>query len=184
MTPDAPEAAEIEAAAEAVAAGTDAIAVPQELTQETPGKPAVVPESEAGRSLWAEIQTMTVAQRVKLAMKGNKDARSILIRSTNRLIQRMVLQNPRLTEDEVLAIAKNRNSDEELLRQIADSREFTSSYGVRAALAENPKTPIAQAIRLVSTLGEREIANLAKSKNVPNAIAAQARKILFVKMKR
>lgn len=169
---DVDDAKEIERVAASVAAGTDAIEVPAALIRDVPLAPP---------SLYAQIQTMTVPQRVKLAIRGNKDARMILIRDSNRLIQRMVLQNPRISDDEVLAIAKNRNCDEELLRIIGRNRDWTKAYPLRAALVENPKTPIILAVRLLGTLAERELRALAKSKNVPNVIASQARRILFQK---
>jgi hypothetical protein len=174
---------EIEKIARQVVAGADTIEVPTELLKEEPEAPPKEPDSPVMLSLYAQIQGMTVAQRVKLALKGNKDARSILIRNANRMVQRMVLQNPRITEDEILGLAKNRNSDEEVLRVIADSREFTSSYPVRSALVENSKTPIGQSLRLLKTLADRDIRALAKSKNVPSVIATQARKIMFAKEK-
>lgn len=171
---------EIEQVARAVIAGADAIEIPAELTTERPGAPAESDEARE-KSLYAQIQAMTVPQKVKLAIRGNKEARSILIRSTHKLVQRMVLQNPRITEDEVFALAKNRNIDEEILRTIAENRDWTASYQIRSALVENARTPIMLALRLLRTLAEREIRNLAKSKNVPHVIAAQARKILFEK---
>jgi hypothetical protein len=122
---------------------------------------------------------MTVGQRVKLAFNGNKDARTILLRDANKIIPRFVLQNPRITEEEVLILAKDRNADDEILRQIAESREWTRVYPVRAALVENARTPLPQALTLLQTLGEREIARLAKSKHVSNAIAVQARRLLM-----
>ena len=172
---------EIERIARAVIAGEETIEVPQVLTEEKVERQPAAPDTPISHSLWAQIQAMTVAQQVKLALKGNKDARSILIRSTNRMIQRMVLQNPRITEDEILSLAKNRNSDEEVLRIIAEAREWTGLYQVRTALVENARTPLTHALRLIRTLADRELRALAKSKNVPQVIASQARKVLFNK---
>lgn len=173
----------VEEAARAVLAGTDSIAVPDDLVRESAeeSKPEEAKPEEENRSLYAQIQSMTVAQKVKLAIKGNKDARMILIRAANRLVQRMVLQNPRITEDEILALAKNKSTDDEILRLICENREWTTSYAVRSALVENARTPLSKALRFLPTLGDREIRVLAKSKNVPNVIASQARKILFQK---
>jgi len=169
------EQEEIARLAEAVIAGIDTIEVPTELTEEQPDAEKRAVEL----SLWAQIQEMSVSQKVKLALKGNKEARMILLRGANRLVQRMVLQNPRITEEEIMAIAKNRSADEELLRIIADNREWTGSYPLRCALVENAKTPIAKALRFLPSLGPKEIRVLAKSKNVPSVISNQARKILF-----
>jgi len=41
---------------------------------------------------------MTVAQRVQFAMKGGSEARRTLIRDNNKVVQRAVLQSPRLTD--------------------------------------------------------------------------------------
>jgi hypothetical protein len=90
------ERAEAMAVAEQVHAGTDAIVVPTELVEE-PSEPK--PTDEPEKALWLRIRTMTVAEKVKLALRGNKDARGILLRDTNRILPRLVLQNPRITEE-------------------------------------------------------------------------------------
>lgn len=175
------EAEEIERIAREIAAGEDSILVPFELLGEfdrLPGSAAPPP------SLVAQIQAMSVPQRVKLALRGNKDARQILLRDPNRLIRRFVLENPRTTEGEVAAIARNRTADEELLRTIADRREWMKNYQVRLALATNPKTPLPIALRQVATLGERDLAQMAKSRNVPQAVATAARRLLLEKRDR
>ncbi len=171
-TPD--EGTEAIAVAEQVAAGTDGITVPTDLVEEPP--PTARPPEKA---LWAKIRLMNVAEKVKLALRGNKDARAILLRDTNKIIPRLVLQNPRLSEEEILMLAKDRNTDEEVLRTVADSREWTKIYAVRVALVENARTPLPKALKLLLTLDEREISRLAKSKSVPSTIATQARRILF-----
>lgn len=172
-SPDSPDA--LGAIADQVAAGRDQIAVPESLLREAaPSAAPRVPD----KALWAQIRDMNVAERVKLALRGNKDARMILLRDTSRLIQRLVLHNPRISEEEILMLAKDRNTDEEILGELAESRDWTKIYGVRIALAENARTPLAKALRLLATLGERDLSRLAKSKGVSNVVAVQARRIL------
>jgi hypothetical protein len=169
--------------AKSVLAGEDGIELPAEMLEEKPEAaeaPSEVLEN-AKLSVYAQLKALNIPQRVKLAMKGNREVRAILLRDTNRLIPRMVLQNPRLTEDEILLIAKDRNSDVEILRAIGDNRDWLAHYGIRAALVENAKTPVAIALRLLKTLQEREVRILAKSKNVSSAVASQARRMLFSK---
>ena len=140
-------------------------------------------EPEAGqpvnKSLYNQILHMTVGERLKLALKGNRDARTILIRDPNRLIQRFVLQNPRITDDEILALAKNRNLDHELLRKIGEHKNWARNYQVRLALVTNPKTPLATALHFVNRSAERDLRFLAKSKNVSATVVTQARRLLF-----
>jgi hypothetical protein len=180
--PDSPTArAEATAVAEQVHAGTDAIVVPDDLVRE-PAEPQETPHAE--QALWLRIRSMSVAEKVKLALRGNKDARGLLLRDTNRVIPRLVLQNPRITEEEILTLAKDRNADEELLRLIAENREWTKIYAVRHALVENARCPSGRALQLLPSLSERDISRLAKSKQVPNVISMQARRIMFQQMQR
>ena len=174
---------EVARIAKSVLAGEDGIELPAEMVEDKPdGSEAPSLAAENARlSVYAQVKALNVPQRVKLAMRGNREVRALLLRDTNRLIPRMVLLNPRITEDEVILIARDRNSDVEILRQVGDNRDWVAHYGVRAALVENAKTPVALALRLLKTLGEREIRILAKSKNVSSAVASQARRMLFRK---
>ncbi len=171
--PEQPEP-DVAAVVAAVQAGTDRIAVPQELIDEP--EPAAPP---VARSLYAEIMRMGTAEKIKLGLRGNKDARSILIRDTNKLIRRIVLLNPRITDAEVIAVVRNRSADEELLRLVAERREWMRNYQVRLGLATNPKTPLVLAIKQLAGLGERDLRQLAKSRNVSATVAAQARRLVL-----
>jgi hypothetical protein len=165
-----------DAIARAVVAGEDQIEVPEELLAE---RDESAPAPPVAGSLYARILTMGIAEKIKLALRGNKDARSILVRDTNKLIRRLVFQNPRVTDTEVIAIARTRTADEELLRIIADRKEWIRNYQVRLALATNPKTPLVLALKQVNTLAERDLRLIAKSKNVPAGVAGQARRLIL-----
>jgi len=166
---------EAEAIARAVEAGEDGIALPAELFEEPEG------DRPPPQSLYARIFEMGMAEKIKLALRGNRDARMILIRDGSKLVRRFVLQNPRITDGEVIAVARNRSADEELLRTISIRREWMRNYQVRLALATNAKTPLPIALKQVATLAERDLRQLAKSKNVSQTIAAQARRLLIAK---
>ena len=171
-----PEDGEAETIARAVEAGEDGIAVPAELLEE-PEEASPAPP----RNLYTQILAMGMAEKIKLALRGNRDARMILIRDPQKLIRRFVLQNPRLSDSELIAIARNRSAEEDLLRVIAERREWMRNYQVRLALATNPKTPLVLALKQVATLGERDLRLLAKSKNVSATVAAQARRLLMTR---
>jgi hypothetical protein len=163
---------ELQSIAEEIQRGSDRYVVPPEMLAE-PEQPAAV-----NKSLYAKIGSMTVGEKLKLALMGNRDARAILLRDANRLIGRFVLKNPRLTEDEVAAIARNRNIDSEILREIGDHKQWPRNYQVRHGLVTNPKTPLATAIHFVAQLSERDLRFLAKSKNVSATVVGQARRLL------
>lgn len=164
---------QIEALAEEIAQGTDTINVPAPLTEEQEaGK-------EVSRSLAMEIANMPVGQRLKLAMKGNRDARVILLRDSSRLVQRFVLNNPRITDEEIIALCKNRSIEREMLDAICRRKEWLQNYQVKLALATNPKTPMVLASRLVPQLLPRDLRALAKSKNVPSVVCSMAKRLVI-----
>lgn len=67
---------------------------------------------------------MGVKDRMKLGLKGDREARNILIRDPNKLVSSAVVNNPKITEQEVERIAAMRSISEEILRQIAMNRQW------------------------------------------------------------
>jgi hypothetical protein len=173
MTTEGGCAEDLEAIAAEVEAGRDVFTVPEDLVEE-PEERAPVSQNLRGR-----ISNMGVGEKIKLALKGNRDARTILIRDSNRLIQKFVLQNPRITDEEIIALAKNRSIDREFLEKIGKKKEWISNYQVKLALVTNPKTPLAMAVRLVPTLLMRDLRVLAKSKNVPSVVNSMAKRLVI-----
>jgi hypothetical protein len=120
---------------------------------------------------------MSVSEKLDLARKASKEARSILIRDSNKLIQLAVVNSPKITESEILAIASNRQVNDDVLKEIAMNKEWLRNYQIRLALVNNPKTPLSIAMAQVTYLNRRDLSLLAKSKGVPRPliIAAQER---------
>jgi hypothetical protein len=141
----------------------------------TPRQQAEAAQDLGALSLFNRIQTMTYNEKIRLAVTGDTEARRILIRDPHREVQTSVLQNPRLTNSEIVAIAHARDVNEAVLKQIAANREWNKLYPVRLALAKNPRTPLAVAIRLVPTLFSQDLKIIARSKAVPRAVAHAAR---------
>ncbi len=140
-------------------------------------------DEEADENLYAAVQNMSVMQKIKLARVGGKEARSMLVKDRNRIVATAVLGSPKLTESEIVTFAQNRSMGDELLRMIANNREWTKSYQIKLALTTNPKTPIPQAVKFLNYLQDRDLRNLMKSRDVPSNISAHARRILTKKGK-
>jgi len=136
---------------------------------------------ESGLSKYQQLLDMEVAEKIKMALTGDKEWRSLLIREANKLVCSAVLKNPRITEAEVLMVAKNRASNEELIRIILLNREWLKNYDMKRALVEHPRTPLQDAIRYMTFLGEKDIRDLAKSRNVSQAVINNARRMLMTK---
>jgi len=121
---------------------------------------------------------MSVSEKLDLARKANKEARSVLMRDTNRLVQLAVIGSPKITESEVLLLASNRQINDDVIRHIANNREWMKNYQVKLALVNNPKTPLPIALRQVSFLKQRDLALLAKSRAIPRPIVIVAQQRL------
>lgn len=124
------------------------------------------------------LGTLSVTDRIKLAMRGTREQRAALIRDPNRLVAAAVLSSPKLTEAEVEAFARMANVTDEVLRIIGTNRNWTKNYTVIAALVRNPKTPPALSMRFVPRLSQRDVKGLATDRNVPEVVRLAARKIL------
>jgi hypothetical protein len=142
-----------------------------------------IEDEELEGSLYAAVQKMSVMQKIKLARLGGKEARSMLVKDRNRIVSSSVLGSPKLTETEVVGFAQNRSTSDELLRIIANNREWTKNYQIKLALTSNPKTPAPQAVKFLNYLQDRDLRMLMKSKDVSSNISAHARRLLTKKGK-
>jgi len=124
---------------------------------------------------------MSPSQKIKLALTGAKDARSLLIRESSKIIALSVLANPRITIGEVEFFSKSTNLSEDVIRKIGTNAEWTRKNTVVSALVANPKTPVGISIGFVPRMSERELAILEKSRNIPEAVRTAARNTLIKK---
>ncbi|MDP1921949.1 MAG: hypothetical protein Q8L14_37245 [Myxococcales bacterium] len=129
-------------------------------------------------TLTQKIARMSVSERIKLASKGNKEVRGMLIRDANKLVALAVIRSPRITDGEVMAQAMNKGAHEDVLRVVYSHREWTRKYPVRLALVKNPKVPAQVLMRFLNTLSEGDVKSLAKDKNVAGAIQVMAKKMI------
>jgi hypothetical protein len=139
-----------------------------------------LPEPKA-ESLYQMVQGMKLTEKMRFALRCDKEGRTLLIRDPNRAIQLAIITNPRITDAEVTILAWSKSSDDEVLRRIAENREWVKYYPVRLGLATNPKTPISISTKLLPTLMPEDLSQVAKSKEVPVTVAHAARRLILQK---
>ncbi|HYX27430.1 MAG TPA: hypothetical protein VE863_02600 [Pyrinomonadaceae bacterium] len=125
-------------------------------------------------SLIRRIMFMTVKDRVKLAIKGDREARGILIRDSNKVVATGVIHNPRLTDQEVENIASMRTVSDEVLRLIGMNRAWARSYPIIHNLARNPRTPMATAVQILPRIRTKDLESIGQNRNVSEAVRRQA----------
>lgn len=132
-------------------------------------------------SMINRIMRMGMKDRVKLAMKGDREARNILIRDPNRIVSQAVVNNPRITEQEIENIAAMRAVPEDVLRQISNNRTWSRNYSVAHNLVRNPRTPMAQVIGILPRLQMKDLNALSKNRNVSDAVRRQAFRLVSMR---
>jgi len=163
----------------------ETLKIPEEFVAETDEIPQSKEYIEAKKlSLYQAIQLMAVSQKVALAMKGNKEARTHLIRDSNKLVACAVIRNPRITDSEVLSIANSRSVHEEVIRIIIENREWMKNYPMKLAIVQNPKTPLGVSLKFMGYIYDKDLKILAQSKNIPSSLATAARRAIIQREKK
>lgn len=141
-------------------------------------------EEEINFSKYQQALEFGVADKIKMAMSGDKEWRTIFLKDANKLVSSAVLKNPRITDGEILTVAKNKSSNDELIRLITMNKDWIKNYEIKKALIMHPKTPLPKALRYMNYLGDKDIKQLAKSRNVSQVLVNNARRMLLAKEKK
>jgi hypothetical protein len=135
------------------------------------------------QNLFQKVQSLTVGERLQLAMKGGREIRGILVKDTNKEVMLSVLQNQKITESEIELIARSRSVPEEALRTISKNREWLRNYSINFALVTNPKTPPGIAITLICSLKLNDLVLLEKNKNVTELVRSASKRLVSARKK-
>jgi hypothetical protein len=152
--------------------------VPAAATQP---KPAVAvrqpPAAPIRENALQKINRLDVKGRIQLALKGNKEERSLLIRDGTKVVALAVLEAPKLSDGEVEKFASQKNVLEAVLRQIPLKRRFMKNYKVVRNLVANPRTPLDLGLGLMKNLLIADLKNLSGNKEVSETIRKLALKM-------
>jgi hypothetical protein len=125
------------------------------------------------------ISKMSIPMKIRMATLGNAFARSLLVRDPVRLVAAAAIKAPGVTDLEAAKYAGNHSLADDVIRYIAIRRDWTRLYGVKKSLILNPKTPMTESSKLLVHMRDNDLRLIAKSKGVPSAVVAQARKIIM-----
>ncbi len=165
--------------AEAPATDATAAAVKTAPKSVAPKKPQ--PDGKRENAL-QKINHLDVKGRIQLALKGNKEERSLLIRDGTKVVALAVLEAPKLSDGEVEKFASQKNVLEAVLRQIPLKRRFMKNYKVVRNLVGNPRTPLDLGLGLMKNLLIADLKNLSGNKEVSETIRKLAMKMYKQKL--
>jgi hypothetical protein len=138
------------------------ISAPREIPQPEDDR---IPDYGRGRQL-------TLGERKSLARKPDRQMLERLLHDPHPDVIKMLLANPKLTEDDVLPLAARRPCRPDVLTEIARSTRWSHRPRVRIALVLNPDTPLEIAAPLVGLLMRHELSLVATSTTVAPAVRA------------
>jgi hypothetical protein len=174
------EVSEIASAPEKPQAGSSGQAAA--ASKPAPGKKAKPAGEPKRENTLQKINHLDVKGRIQLALKGNKEERSILIRDGTKVVALAVLDAPKLSDGEVEKFASQKNVLEAVLRQIPLKRQFMKNYIVVRNLVSNPRTPLDLGLGLMKNLLTQDLKNLSANKEVSDTIRKLALKMYKQKM--
>ncbi len=174
---------DVSAAATAPAVGAAPIAKLDAVAGDKISVEEEVFTEEKRLSLLNFINTLPAGAKVKLALKGNKEARSILIRDTNKTVCTAVLRSPRLNENEIILFSSLKHLAEDVIREIARNPMWTKNYTIKLNLIHHPKTPLQDSMGYIKFLQLRDLDAVAKSKTTAAPLRKAAKQLLLTKRK-
>ncbi|MBX3192926.1 MAG: hypothetical protein KF819_38430 [Labilithrix sp.] len=139
-----------------------ATALPREVL---PPEEERVPDYGRGRPL-------TLGERKALARRPDRGMMERLLRDPHPDVIRMVLANPKVTEEDVLSIAARRPCRPDALVEIARAPRWAHRPRIRMALVLNPDTPLDVAAPAVGLLMRHELRLVATSPTVAPGVRA------------
>jgi hypothetical protein len=145
----------------------------QALPEDDP--PAAALDAHAAED---DERRLTIPMKIRLATVGDAFERGKRIRDPVRMVAMAAIKAPGVTDIEAARYAGNQALAEDVIRYIAANRNWTKVYSVKVSLCRNPKAPISETTRFLPFLRAKDLQSLAKSKSVPSAVAAQARKLV------
>jgi hypothetical protein len=133
---------------------------------------------EERSSIATQVARLSVPGKVELAGKGNREVRRILSRDANSMVARSVIGSPKLTEEDIISYAASSQTHEDILRFIAENRQWSSNRLVVNALVMNPRTPPPAAIRFLKGYRINELRILSQNRSLSSVVRQEARRLL------
>lgn len=160
-----------------VAEGQEEDLDPRKKNQIQPEGPVdLAAEAEKRQARHAQLRTMSPMEKIRAALLGSAADRAVLVRDNNKTVAMAAIKCPRVRDNEVVAFSADRSLTNDVIRYIASRREWVKLYAVKVNLVMNPKTPMPRAMALLSALSRKDLAKVARSKNVSSTLQKAAKR--------
>ncbi|MBC7974654.1 MAG: hypothetical protein H7138_06675 [Myxococcales bacterium] len=135
---------------------------------------------DGGRVVLAPIpfRDLPMSAKIRAATIGDAFIRGEAVRDPAKVVAMAAIKSPGITDSEAALYARNQALDVNVIGEICKRGDWTKKYAVKVSLCRNPKAPIATVTRFLPFLRQKDLVSLSKSKGIPSAVAAQARKLV------
>jgi len=125
-----------------------------------------------------DMDYITLGEKRSLAKTREKDILDRLLYDPSPLVVKNILENPRLTEHDVIKMVSRRPNHESVLKTIFRSEKWLSSYNVKLAMIKNPYTPVGIALGLLFFLKEQDLRDVSSDLSLHDVIKETAGDLL------
>lgn len=121
-----------------------------------------------------DMDYVTLGEKRSMARTGVKDLLDRLIYDPNPMVVKSVLENPLLTERDILKMVSRRPNHDAVLYTIFRNEKWMSSYDVKLAMVKNPYTPVAIAMGLLFFLKRQDLRDISRDRSLHDLIKRSA----------
>lgn len=125
-----------------------------------------------------EQRELTLGHRKWMARSTDRDVLNRLLANPEPEVVHNLLENPRITEQDVVLLAARRPAFAEIQQEVLESRRWIRRYNVKRALVLNPYTPTEISFRLIGFLNRRDLRLVCSSPNLSQALRDAAQRQL------
>jgi hypothetical protein len=139
------------------------------------------PENETKRGVpdFGKGRPLTLGERKSLARTHDRPLIQRVVRDPHPDVIRILLDNPALTEEDVVRVCAARPNDPSVLHTVYRHRRWVVRYRPRNAILRNPDTPLDTALLLAPLLRVPELKEAAASAELAPALRLSCRSILM-----
>ncbi len=129
---------------------------------------------ERTKTTLQEINALSISERIRLALTGERTQRMILVKDPNKMVALSVLESPKISIDEITLLARNKSLPSEIIAKISKKRDWTKNYIIIHELVQNPKTPVNDALSFIKKLYLKDLQTISRDKNINPVVRSLA----------
>ena len=151
---------------------------PRAEEDEAPGEHDLPDDEEHKVPQYVPGRTLTLGERKSLARKPDRRLIDRVARDPSPAVIELLLNNPKLTEDDVVRLCARRPGLPEVLSLVFVNPRWSARPRVRRSLALNPRTPEPVVAAVVPLMSPDDLHTVAMDERVPPAVRRRCLEIL------